>query len=1124
MKLIILLTIAFTFQVKADVFAQKITLSENGASLEKILKDINKQSGYTFFYKNKLLQNSLPISINVKDADIREVLDQLLKGQSLSYSFAEKTVVIKASDEVNGPDADKNKQLAANIEVKGIVVDETGKPLPGASVKIKGTGQGMTTNEKGEFAFKNISENSTLVISFIGYVTKEVPVTKDLGIIALSPGTGLQEIVVVGYGTQRKERVTGAIVSVGTKELQQSPVANLSNALAGRLPGLLTVQNSGEPGADGANLNIRGFGTTNNSAPLILVDGIQRDFSGLDANEVESVSILKDAASTAIYGIQGANGVVLVTTKRGKIGASRISATAQNGWQSPTSLPQYVDSYTGRKLYKEGLVNDGLFADTSAYSDVLLNKYRDRSSPAYQYLYPNVDWTKTMLKPFSYLRQGNLNVSGGTEKARYFISLSYLQQNGLYNYEESVSQYDIQAITNKYNFRSNIDLNLTKNLTLELNLGAIVYDRNYPGVNASQIFNDIKQTPAWYYPITNPDGSPGGAPNTNQSPYVDLTQSGYQRNFETELQSTAGFRWDLGWLTKGLSTRVRLSFDNDNYRNVNRPLSNVTYQYLLNPGVSDTETDLETNGHYVIVNNGTNTLDYQVNANGSRRTVLEAYLNYDRDFGKHSVKAMAIYNQSSFFDAIGGGVTNAINGLPYKYQGILGRAAYAYDDRYLAEFNFGYNGSENFAPGHRFGFFPAVSAGWIMSNEHFIKDNSSLSFIDQIKLRGSYGLVGNDKIGLSRFLYLSTWVQGSGYIFGINGDNNRFDNKGYLEGQAGNTLLTWERSKKLNLGLDLSFWKGALALSADVFKERRNNILATSQLIPGFIGLPQIPAVNAGITDNRGYEISLTHRNEFGKKQGYSITINYAYAHNKILFYAQPDYPGREWQALKGTSINEIYGYTAVGLFKNQEDIDNSPSQSSLGVTKPGDIKYKDLNGDGVINSLDAGYLPGKVANPTSQFGVALGYHYANFDISVLFQGGLGGSTLLSGSGVYPFSRFATALTQVVNNHWVASNPDGNYMFPRISSADNVNNQQASTFWIYSSNYLRLKTVELGYTLPATWMKRIGIDNARIFVNGINLFTWSKLKDFNFDPEISNNSTGTYPQQKVINAGLRFTF
>ncbi|WP_158827708.1 TonB-dependent receptor [Mucilaginibacter lacusdianchii] len=1125
MKLIILLTIVFALQAKAGVYAQKITLSENAASLDRLFKAIKKQSGYTFFYKNKLLKNSHPVSINVKDADIKDVLDLCLKGQLLSYEFAGKIIVIKSIPTVKP--ISNFHTAPPNITIKGVVVDETGEPLPGATVKIKGTTKGGITNEKGEFTIGDVPDDAILVISFSGYKAREVAARDDLHRIQLSRTDALSDVVIVGYGTQRRERVTGAIAAVGTRELQQSPVANLSNALAGRLPGLLTVQNSGEPGADGSNLNIRGFGTTNNAAPLILVDGIQRDFSGLDPNEVENVSILKDAASTAIYGIQGANGVILVTTRRGKNAAASISVTAQNGWQSPTALPKYVDSYTGRKLFKEGLINDGRFSDTSAYTDVMLNKYRDRTNPAYEYLYPNVDWTKAMLKRFSYLSQANLNVSGGGDKAKYFISLSYLQQNGLYNYENTISQYDIQAVTRKYNFRSNIDLALTKRLSMELNLGAIVFDRNYPGVNASQIFNDIKQTPAWYYPITNPDGSPSGAPNTNPSPYVDLTQSGYQRNFQTQLQSTAGFKWDWGWLTKGLSTRVRLSFDNDNYRNVSRPLSYSTYQYQLNPGVDDTVQDLIANGHYLTLNNGNGTLDYRVAANGSRRTVLEAYINYDRDFGKNSVKAMAIYNQTNFFNNVDGGVGNAKNGLPYKYQGYLGRLAYAYDDRYLAEFNFGYNGSENFAKGHRFGFFPAVSAGWLLSNEHFIKDNPSLSFIDQLKFRGSYGIVGNDKIAPDpnnplRFLYLSTWVTGDGYTFGLNNNGNSYT--GYLEGQAGNTLITWEKARKLNLGFDLSFWRGGLSLTADIFRERRTNILATSQLIPGFIGLPQIPTVNAGITENKGYEISLTHRHDFSRKQGYGITINYSYARNKILFFAQPDYPGREWQALKGTSINEIYGYTAVGLFKSQEDIDNSPSQSSFGVIKPGDIKYKDLNGDGSITSLDAGYLPDKIANPKSQFGVSLSYHYSSFDLSVLFQGSLGGSTLLSGSGVFTFSRFASSLVQVVDNHWVPSNPDGNYMFPRISASDNVNNQQASTFWIYSSDYLRLKTVELGYSLPQQLLKKIGVNNARFFVNGINLLTWSKLKDFNFDPEISSNGTGTYPQQKVINAGLRFTF
>ncbi len=1125
MKLMILLTTFFALQVKAEVYAQKITLSANRSSLENLFKAIKKQSGYTFFYKSKFLENSHPISINVKNADIKDVLDLSLKGQSLSYDFAGKIIVIKSIHHIQTASDTRSAQI--DITVKGKVNDEKGLPLPGATVKVKGGSVGVATNELGEFTLKNIPDSATLIISFSGFKTREVSVRENLNNIQLSPLDALNEVVIVGYGTQKRERVTGAIASVGTRELQQSPVANLSNALAGRLPGLLTVQNSGEPGGDGSNLNIRGFGTTNNSAPLVLVDGIQRDFSGLDPNEVENVSILKDAASTAIYGIQGANGVILVTTKRGKNGTPTISATVQNGWQSPTALPQYVDSYTGRKLFKEGLINDGRFSDTSAYTDVMLNKYRDRTSPAYQYLYPNVNWTKSILKPFSYMSQGNLNVSGGSDKTKFFISMSYLQQNGLYNYENTISQYDIQAVTNKYNFRSNIDLALTKRLSMELNLGAIILDRNYPGVDASQIFNDIKQTPAWYYPILNPDGSPGAVPNTNQSPYVDLTQSGYLRGFDTQLQSTAGFKWDLGWLTKGLSTRVRLSFDNQNFRNVKRPLSSSTYQFLLNPGVDDTVEDLISNGHYVTVNNGNGTLDYQVTANGTRRTVFETFVNYDRDFGKNSVKALAIYNQSSFFNNVSGGASNAKNGLPYKYQGFLGRVAYAYDDRYLGEFNFGYNGSENFAPGHRFGFFPAVSAGWVVSNEHFLKDNLSFSFIDQLKFRGSYGIVGNDRIAPDpnnplRFLYLSTWVTGNGYTFGLNNNGNSYT--GYLEGQAGNMLLTWEKARKLNLGLDLSLWRGGLSVTADIFRERRTNILATSQLIPALIGLPQIPAVNAGITQNNGYELSLTHRHEFGRKQGYSMTINYAYAHNNILFYAQPDYPGREWQALKGTSINQIYGYTSVGLFKSQKDIDNSPSQSSFGTIKPGDIKYKDLNGDNIINSLDAGYLPGKIANPTSQFGVALSYHFSNFDVSLLLQGGLGGSTLLSGSGVFTFSRFASSLVQVVDNHWVASNPDGDYMFPRISATDNVNNQQASTFWIYSSNYIRLKTAEIGYSLPQLWLKKVSVNNARIFLNGINLLTRSKLRDFNFDPEIGNNGTGTYPQQKVLNAGLRFTF
>ncbi|MGN6178963.1 MAG: SusC/RagA family TonB-linked outer membrane protein, partial [Mucilaginibacter sp.] len=751
------------------------------------------------------------------------------------------------------------QKLLKDVLVKGVVLDEKNSPLLGATVTLKGTGTKTSTDVNGLFRIQ-APLDSTLVITYVGYVTKEVRAAANLTVNLQPVQKSLNEVVVVAYGTQLKQHVTGAIASVGTAELQQSPVANLSNALAGRLPGLVTQQFSGEPGADGAALNIRGFGTTNSNNPLVIVDGVQRDFAGLDANEIASISILKDAASTAIYGIQGANGVILVTTRRGKTGAPEITVSAQNGWQSPTAMPQYVDSYTGLHLYKEGLINDGLFSDTSAYSDVIINKYRERQYPAYQYIYPNVNWAKTMLKPYSDMAQGNLNVTGGNASAKYFVSLSYLQQNGLYNYDNAINQYDVQAITNKYNFRTNFDISITKRLTMELDLGAIIYDQNYPGQNASTIFSAIQSTPAWYYPVTNPDGSVGAAPNTSASPYADVVESGFQRNFSTELQSTAGFKYDLGGLVKGLSARVRLSFDNNNYRNVAQPLSYTSYQFALKPGVPDTVRNLAANGAYNVVNQGNGTLGYNVNANGSRRTELEAYLNYDRDFGKSTLNSMFIYQQSSYFDAVATG--NYEGGLPYKYQGLLGRTSYAYDNKYLAEIDFGYNGSENFAPGHRFGFFPAVSAGWIISNESFIKNDNTFKFINLLKLRGSFGLVGNDQ-GQTRFLYLSTWsTSGYGYTFGQN--DNGASYWGAQEGQAGNVELTWEKSRKLNVGLDIGLWNNELSLTADAFKEHRTDILTTAQqLTPQFAGLVYYPSVNAGIVNNEGFELSLTHKHNF---------------------------------------------------------------------------------------------------------------------------------------------------------------------------------------------------------------------------------------------------------------------
>ena len=1115
MRFFIIFLLATILQVSAKTNAQTVTLKKSDITLKQALNALQKQTGYAFFWSDQLINKAKRVNVNIQDKPLSTALELLLHEQPFSFEIKGEFVYILPGQKNK---SEKPEGITPQRVITGSVLDSAGIPISGATIIIKGSEKGAITDGNGNFLI-SVNSGDVLVVSHLGYLKLELVIAEqqEITIRLQNANNDLDDIVVIGYGTQRRSDVTGAIASIGQKDLQQSPVANLSNAVAGRLPGLIAIQNSGEPGADGSNLFIRGLGTTGNNNPLVLVDGIERDFSNLDPNEISDITILKDAASTAIYGIKGANGVILVTTRRGKNAKPSISVTGQNGWQSPTRLPHYANSFDALHLFREGLENDGL--STTQYTDSILNLYKDRSHPAYQYLYPDVDWMDVMLKPYSLMTQGNLNVTGGNDFAKYFVSMSYLRQNGLYNFENQINQYDIQAVTNKYNFRSNIDLQITKDLSMELNLGAIVRDRNYPGNSAQDIFSDMKQIPSWYFPLTNPDGSVPGLPNVT-SPYDLLVNSGYQRLFETQLQSTAGFKWDMHHLLAGLSSRVRLSFDNLNYRNVTRSLNGSSYQYLLLPGISaDTVTDLNASGTYETIKQGDGTLGYDVGANGQRRTTLELYLNYDRQFGKHGLHGVMVYNQSSYFADVSGGQGNAVAGLPYKYDGLVGRISYNYDDRYLIEMNAGYNGSENFAAGHRLGFFPAVSAGWEIAKEKFIADNPALSFIDNLKIRGSYGVVGNDQLNAGRFLYLSTWtITDAGYVFGLNRDGNSYN--GAHEVQTGNPDITWEKSKNANIGLDVGLWKNQLSVTADYFWNHRNNILLISKLIPATLGFIDIPPTNGGVINNHGFEISVEHKKEF-TNQGYSVRLNASYAKNKIEYYAEPDFPGREWQAVTGTEIGQHYGYTALGFFKDASDISSSPDQSFFGQVQPGDIKYKDLNGDGIINSLDEGFIPGSF-NPTTTLGLSLSYHYKSLDASIFLQSGLGGSLMIVGSGIFPFDRFAGVLADVIDNHWVASNPDRHYEYPRMSSQVNPNNQASSTFWVRSGNYLRLKTFELGYNFPKQWLKSIGIDKARVFVNGINLFTWDKLKIF--DPEIADGGTGTYPQQKVINAGINFSF
>lgn len=1092
--------------------AKLFTLEMKNTTLGKVFETIESNSQFVFFYYDGLVDMNEKVSVNVKGQTLDKILSQLLENTNLTYRIEDKQITIVKKNQYS----QKTLSEKNGFKIKGTVKDESGIPLIGVNIMVKATSIGTVTDMDGQFEITIPEVNASLLISYIGYTPQAITIKNDtpLKIVLKENNQLLDEVVVVGYGSQKKLSVTSAVSSIKTDDLQQSPVASLSNALAGRLPGLVTIQNSGEPGADGSNIWIRGQATYNGStAPMIMVDGVERAMNDLDANEIEDITILKDASATAVYGVRGANGVILVTTKRGKVEKPRVTASFQYGIQSPTRLPEYMSSYDALTLYAEGLDNDGF--SRGIYTDDYIAKFADRTKPAYAYLYPDVDWLDTMLKDQSYMTQANLNVTGGTSLARYFVSASYMRQNGLYNFDDSIEEYDFQARTERYNFRTNVDLDLTRDLSMEVNIAGTIRDRNYPGgVVAKDLFSRLKKTPSWIYPVMNPDGSVAGTREYPDNPYGYLTQRGYKRNFNTDLQATAGFKLDMPWITKGLSARARMSFDMSNFRDVTRTKSPSIYEFVIDPE----ELDLE-KGSYVQHIEGTagNRLGYTVGANGSRKVLFEGFINYDRTFKLHTVKGLFLYNQGEDMYAIASGDANAIEGLPRRRQGIAGRFNYSYDNRYFVEANFAWNGSEQFAKGHRFGFFPSASASWVASNEAFFKE--TVPVINLLKLRASVGKVGNDQ-NSARFLYQSRWQTTDGYTFGkyLNGDGYG----GIQEDLTGNIYTSWETAMKYNLGLDLGLWNNSFRIEADVFYENRTNILDQPQDLPGIYGFNAFPRINAGRVSNKGFEIVLEHQKQF-KKQGYFVKGNFSYNRNKIEEMLEPAKVGREYQRRTGTRLGEKYGLIALGLFESYEDIANSPKQTWVGESemRPGDIKYKDINDDKKIDALDETYL-GKVGIPPVMFGLSLGYNYKGFDVSVLFQGALGGDIWVNGDEVYPFNKINNVLEDVKGNYFnLETNPDIHAKYPRMTSNANNNNYRNSSFWLKSNDYLRLKNVELGYSFPKMLMSRIGMEKVRVYVTGLNLYTWDYLKIF--DPEIADGN-GTYPQQMVVNFGVSLTY
>lgn len=994
-------------------------------------------------------------------------------------------------------------QSVSEITIKGIVKDTKGEAVIGAYVFQKGGANGVTTSIDGSFSISIPSGGGTeLTISCMGYddFVQIIDSRVFYEIILQESTEFLEEVVVVGMNNRQTRRsITGAVSTIQTKELVQSPVANISNALAGKLPGLFSVQSSGEPGADASTLYVRGLGTYGTTTPLIVIDGLPRnkaDLDMLDPNEVESITILKDASSSSLYGIQGANGVVVVTTRRGGgDGYPKISFTIQEAIQQPIRLPKTLSSYE-QALYNRAVdYNDG---QPLRYTDEVLEIIRTGADP---YQYPNTNWFDVVLKDLSLQQQYNINISGSAGKdnrINYFVSASYINQGTLLNHEDVFrSNYGVKSKYDRYNFRSNIDFQATKRLNIRFDLAGRLETRVGPSESFTHVFNIITTRLPSSQAIWNPDGTlaAGSAleiPYQN-NPYGVITQSGYYKNASNVMYGTISAKYDLDFITKGLSVQAYFSFENrSDLSRIWRQTFEQFWYRGLDSGNNPVYQDYTTKGR-LAASTGTYI---------DRYTYYDLRLNYDRTFGKHQVSAQLLGNRT-------------IKDLQtqeymYAYQGLSARATYNYANRYFAEFNLGYNGSENFPKGARYGVFPSGSLGWVISDEPWLH---MPEWVKILKLRGSYGVVGNDQIGGERFLFISEFGSGGGlgpifpygYYFGTtNGGTNAAG--GQNEIRVGNNFVTWEKAQKLNVGFDLSLFRNnVLNVTVDYFREMRNNILTAAGTIPDYAGISNVAPRNSGKVLNQGFEAEIRVMKQFSRNVSFFTNLQLTYARNKVLENDQPA-PKYDYQDLRGYEIGYALGYHALGLFESQEDIDNSPVQN-FGPVIPGDIKYFDKNGDGVIDPDDR--IPIKCSSvPYLTGGLSIGVNAYGFDFSMMFRGAVGGTARL----------FAYPSSTINLQRWTEKNKDAILPVAHTTANNTVSSDQN----LMKTDYLKLCNIELGYTIPSSALKKIKISTARVFFNAQNVAVWDTMWLKDRDPESAGSGTLPYPLQRVFNFGLRF--
>ena len=1098
----------------AALNAQTVTKAFRSVPLKTVLEEVERQTGYSILFENEDVDVSSPVTATFKDATLRTVLDMVLD-KSLRYTVkgGGKLVTISRRSPVSAPAAPNGE-----MTVSGTVISSAdNQPIVGANIYVEGTNVGTTTDAGGNYKLTVPASAKTVTVSFLGYDTKKISV-RDIHLFKLitlaDASNKLEDVVVVGFGVQKKESLVGAVQSVKPSDLQTSS-SNLSTSFSGKIAGVIAVQKSGEPGADGASFWIRGISTFGSGqSPLLILDGVEitnQMLNNIPPETIESFSVLKDATATALYGSRGANGVMIITTKNGRDSEKMtINLRAEFGASAPTRVPKVADGITYMETFNEARTTRG---EKPYYSNEKILGTKLGLDP---YVYPNVDWYDMLFKDCTFNQNFNFNMTGGAKKIDYFLNASVYNENGIMRKPEA-SKFDTNINAQKYLFQANVSADATKTTRVSLKMNTQLHYRHAPIQSVSDLFAYAMTGMPCEFPATLPGEESDtfvrfGTNNAWNSgfftnPYAQLCR-GYGDQFRGHFTSALTVNQNLDFITKGLSATGMATFYNRVYSAVYRSFTPFMYQL--------TDYDVDEAGNYSYTSNSTNTgttyLGTTRGKDGYRELAFQAKIDYTRTFGKHDVGATIVYLQKERNMNISDEQEYAA--LPYRQQGLAGRVTYGFDKRYLFEANFGYNGSENFAAGKRFGFFPSVAVGWVVSNEPFwkgIKEQVSL-----FKLRASYGLVGNDVISSDysdRFPYLTTVDMRQGYDVYI---GNNFERKyGPILSVYGNPNATWEESRKLDIGVEIGLFD-SLNIIFDWFKEKRSGIFMQRTSLPSTFGMSGItPWANIGKVDNHGVDISVDYNKAFSKDLILSLRGTFTYAHNEIVEMDEPKYKWA-YQYKAGHPINSIQCLIADGLFRDEEDIASSPSQDIYATTypiRPGDVKYRDLNDDKIIDDNDMCWT-GNPTVPEIIYGFGFSLKYKGFDCSAFFQGQGKVSIIM-----YNYHPFATAATPgsglmqwIADEHWSEDDPNPKALYPRLSPLWNNNNTKASTLYVRNGKMLRLKTAEIGYTYK----------KMRVYVSGTNLLTFAPFKYW--DPEKGSGNGLGYPLQRTYNLGFQFNF